>query len=142
METPHNQSSPITNPHTSPQLPTVTAPIIIPSATSDSHTSSIPSKDEHVPTPLTCTHEMTTRSQNQIFKPKLLPTVVIRYPPSAFTTTLCSACTEPTYYTTADKDANWRHAMNAEFDALLKNGTWSLVPFSPSMNVVVSKWVF
>jgi hypothetical protein len=137
-----NQSSPITNPHTSPPLPTVTAPIIIPSATSDSHTASIPSEDERVPTPLTRTHEMTTRSQNQIFKPKLLPTGMIRYPPSAFTTTLCSAATEPTCYIAAAKDANWRHAMNAEFDALLKNGTWSLVPFSPSMNVVGSKWVF
>jgi hypothetical protein len=66
-KTPHNQSSPITNPHTLPQLPTVTAPIIIPPTTSDSHTSSIPSEDERVPTPLTRTHEMTTRSQNQIF---------------------------------------------------------------------------
>jgi len=32
--------------------------------------------------------------------------------------------------------------MNAEFDALLKNGTWSLVPSLPSMNIVGSKWVF
>jgi hypothetical protein len=69
---------------------------------------------------------------------------MIRYPLSAFTTTLCSAATEPkpTCCTTAAKDANWRHAINAEFDALLKNGTWSLVPFSPSVNVVGSKWVF
>ena len=85
---------------------------------------------------------MTTRSQNQIFKPKLLPTGMIRYPPSAFTTTLCSAATEPTCYTTRTKYANWCHAMNAEFDALLKNGTWSSVPLSPLMNVVGSKWVF
>ena len=32
--------------------------------------------------------------------------------------------------------------MNEEFDALLKNGTWSLVNQSPSMNIVSSKWVF
>jgi hypothetical protein len=32
--------------------------------------------------------------------------------------------------------------MNTEFDALLKNGTWSLVPSSPNMNIVGSKWVF
>ena len=32
--------------------------------------------------------------------------------------------------------------MNEEFDAILKNETWNLVPPSPSMNVVGSKWVF
>lgn len=32
--------------------------------------------------------------------------------------------------------------MNDEFDALLRNGTWSLVPAQPSMNMMVSKWVF
>jgi hypothetical protein len=32
--------------------------------------------------------------------------------------------------------------MNTEFDALLKNGTWSLVPSSPNINIVGSKWVF
>jgi hypothetical protein len=32
--------------------------------------------------------------------------------------------------------------MNEEFDALLQNGTWSLVSPSPAMNVVRCKWVF
>jgi len=32
--------------------------------------------------------------------------------------------------------------MNEEFDALLKNGTWSLVSPSPNMNIVGCKWVF
>jgi hypothetical protein len=32
--------------------------------------------------------------------------------------------------------------MNEEFDAFLKNGTWSLVLPSPAMNIVGSKWVF
>jgi hypothetical protein len=32
--------------------------------------------------------------------------------------------------------------MNEEFDALLKNGTWSLVSLSPNMTIVGCKWVF
>ena len=32
--------------------------------------------------------------------------------------------------------------MNVEFDALLRNGTWTLVPPSPTMNIVGCKWVF
>ena len=32
--------------------------------------------------------------------------------------------------------------MNEEFDALLKNGTWSLINPSSSMNIVGSKWVY
>jgi hypothetical protein len=49
---------------------------------------------------------------------------------------------EPTCFTTANKSAKWRQAMKKEFDALLKNETWYIVPPSPSMNVVGSKWVF
>jgi hypothetical protein len=33
-------------------------------------------------------------------------------------------------------------AINEEFDALLKHGTWNLVTLTPSMNIVGSKWIF
>ena len=32
--------------------------------------------------------------------------------------------------------------MNAEFQALIKNETWDLVPYSEDMNIVTNKWVF
>jgi len=50
--------------------------------------------------------------------------------------------TEPTCYTQAIKDPNWHQAMNLEFDALLKNKTWKLVPSIEAENIVGCKWVF
>ena len=39
-------------------------------------------------------------------------------------------------------DPNWRSDMQAEFDALIGNDTWSLVPRPPGVNVVTGKWIF
>uniref|UniRef100_A0A2N9F8M0 Reverse transcriptase Ty1/copia-type domain-containing protein n=1 Tax=Fagus sylvatica TaxID=28930 RepID=A0A2N9F8M0_FAGSY len=49
---------------------------------------------------------------------------------------------EPTCFTMAVKSHEWRHAMNLEFDALLRNHTWTLVPSHPSQNLIGCKWVF
>ena len=49
---------------------------------------------------------------------------------------------EPTCFTTIVKDSNWSAAMNAEFDALLQNQTWVLVPPHTARNVIGYKWVF
>uniref|UniRef100_A0A2N9GZ91 Reverse transcriptase Ty1/copia-type domain-containing protein n=1 Tax=Fagus sylvatica TaxID=28930 RepID=A0A2N9GZ91_FAGSY len=88
---------------------------------------------------------MQTRSKNLIFKPRIPTDGTTRYPlPKALIATTASATSppEPTCFTTASKDPNWRRAMNVEFDALLKNHTWTLVPPSPPQNIVGCKWVF
>jgi hypothetical protein len=86
---------------------------------------------------------MTTRSQNLIVKPYQFTDGKVKYPPpQALTASIATHEDELTCFSPASKHPEWRAAMNAEFDAFLKNGTWSLVPFSSHMNIVGFKWVF
>ena len=91
----------------------------------------------------TSNHPMITRSRNNIFKPKATSDDFVRYPlPTALLTSLHSSGIEPTCYSEAIKSPQWRKAMNAEFDALLRNGTWSLVPPPPQANIVGCRWIY
>ncbi|GKB85023.1 retrovirus-related pol polyprotein from transposon TNT 1-94 [Tanacetum coccineum] len=59
------------------------------------------------------------------------------YNPSAnHATVLSTTITEPTSFTVANNSPEWRQAMKEKYDALMKNGTWSLVPRSSTTNVV------
>ena len=88
------------------------------------------------------THPMATWSKNNITKPKTFTNGTIHYPiPHALLIDgVCSS--EPTCYSSAVKDPKWREAMNLEFDALLKNRTWTLVPSWVARSVIGCKWVF
>ena len=48
----------------------------------------------------------------------------------------------PSFVRAALSDLAWRLAMQAEFDALQANDTWTLVPRPPGVNLVTGKWVF
>jgi len=86
---------------------------------------------------------MITRAKNNISKPKVSFDGSIRYPlPYALFTVTNLDLVEPTCYSSAIKHKKWRHAMNSEFDALLKNDTWQLVPPSAAQNIVGCRWVF
>jgi hypothetical protein len=39
-------------------------------------------------------------------------------------------------------DPYWRAAMEEEYEAMISNGTWELVPRPQGSNVVTGKWVF
>ena len=68
---------------------------------------------------------MITRAKNGIRKSKM------------FLTT-----SEPINVDQALQDERWRDAMTEEFQALMRNGTWSLVPLPNGRKVIGYKWVF
>ncbi|GJW70327.1 retrovirus-related pol polyprotein from transposon TNT 1-94 [Tanacetum coccineum] len=57
-------------------------------------------------------------------------------------TVLPTTITEPTSFIVANNYPEWRQAMKEEYDALMKNGTRSLVPRASNTNVVADKWVY
>ncbi|CAH9146417.1 unnamed protein product [Cuscuta epithymum] len=76
-------------------------------------------------------HHMQTRAKSGIFKPK-----------SIFTLNTVVSAVDPTCFSEAQKHLIWREAMADEFNALISNNTWDLVPFDSSKNVVGSKWIY
>ncbi|GJS94992.1 ribonuclease H-like domain-containing protein [Tanacetum coccineum] len=48
----------------------------------------------------------------------------------------------PRSYHKAFNDVNWHSAMRDEYNALIKNSTWTLVPRPPDVNVVQYMWLF
>ena len=73
-------------------------------------------------------HPMTTRSRNEISKPKTLLTNL--------------SVLEPTTAAEALLDDNWQKAMMKDYNALVNNKTWSLVDFPSGRRHVGCKWIF
>ncbi|GJW97663.1 ribonuclease H-like domain-containing protein [Tanacetum coccineum] len=48
----------------------------------------------------------------------------------------------PKSYTEAFSDPNWKNAMCDEYNALIKNNTWSLAPRPTNANIVRCMWLF
>jgi Reverse transcriptase (RNA-dependent DNA polymerase) len=48
----------------------------------------------------------------------------------------------PSSVRTALADPHWRRVMEEEYEALMANHTWDLVPRPPGANVVTGKWIF
>ena len=76
-------------------------------------------------------HSMITRAKNNIVKPSTQLTMLA--------TTPTEPITELTCVSQALKDPRWHQAMSEEFDALLHNGTWDLVPRTVDQNRVGCK---
>jgi len=86
---------------------------------------------------------MITRSQTQSLKLKTPYVGIARYPlPHCFLTNHVFSDTEPSCFSEATKHCHWRDAMDIEFNTLITNGTWDLVPPTQGTSIVGSKWVF
>ena len=79
---------------------------------------------------------MITRSTNGISKTKAFPVL------QAFTAKINYSKLEPPSFKIAVQHPQWCKAMDEEFEALQRQGTWVLVPSHPSQNVMGCKWVF
>jgi hypothetical protein len=76
-----------------------------------------------------------THLQAGIRKPKIFSDGTVRY-------SNLVVSEEPSSVAAALADPNWKNAMELEFDALLRNKTWHLVPPAPDRNLIDCKWVF
>ncbi|KAH9745091.1 retrovirus-related pol polyprotein from transposon RE1 [Citrus sinensis] len=73
-------------------------------------------------------HPMITRGKAGIFKPKVYTAVLLHK--------------EPDTVQEAINDERWFQSMKAKYDALMSNGTWTLVPRTEHHKLVGNKWVF
>lgn len=92
-----------------------------------SHVSKLPNHTE------SRTHNIVTRSMNNIYKPKKL-FLVTKHP--------IPLSLEPTNVNQALPDPRWCDAKSSELTALMHHGTWQLVLPPQGCNIIGCKWIF
>jgi hypothetical protein len=93
-----------------------------------------PSENDETPSPPSPLG-VGTRLEKGIRNPKQYTDGTVRYG-------MLSAIGEPQNLTDALSDANWRQAMEEEYNALIQNKTWHLVPPVSNKNLIDCKWVY
>ncbi|KAK1662393.1 hypothetical protein QYE76_050552 [Lolium multiflorum] len=83
-----------------------------------------------------------TRSQTGVFRPKERTDGTVAWIAACVADATADPTAEPRHFQAALGIPHWRAAMEQEFQALLKNDTWRLVPPVSGVNVIDSKWVF
>lgn len=117
-----DQPSPSTNQQSAPPTSPVNPPTTIP-------TNSPP------PIPPPPTRTITTRSMTGITKPRKLFNLSISHSNHPISPL-------PKNHKIALSDPNWTSAMKSEFDALIRNKTWDLVPRPCDANLIRCMWIF
>ncbi|GKD30348.1 ribonuclease H-like domain-containing protein [Tanacetum coccineum] len=138
--------TPTTPPSSGAQQTTPTTPSPTPTAqeqpsitTSHSLTSTSPFHAAHSPIPATTSTQQPPTRTHPMFTYAQVGTVK---PNSHFNFHMSHISPLPKSPSIALSDPNWRAAMYAEYNALVKNSTWMLVLKPPNANVVRSMWLF
>jgi hypothetical protein len=74
-----------------------------------------------------------THGQRGIKTPKVYTDGTVRYG-------LLTSTGEPRNFSEAFSNQTWKNAMTEEYDALMANNTWHLVPSTPNKNLIDCKW--
>jgi hypothetical protein len=77
----------------------------------------------------------TTHASRGIAKPKEYKDGTVRW-------CLSTSTEEPASLDDALTNTNWKEAMDVEYDALMENRTWELVPPRHGSNVVDCRWIY
>jgi hypothetical protein len=101
----------------------------------DQHMAGVRSSVADLPPPLLQEQRPRTRLQQGIRKPKKYTDDTIWY-------VLFTSTREPSKLLEALGDDRWCKAMQEEYDALIENKTWHLVPPDSTKNLIDCKWVY
>ncbi|KAL5854769.1 hypothetical protein ACOSQ4_004571 [Xanthoceras sorbifolium] len=128
---------PVHYPQSSSHLQPVTAPVSF----SQLQLSVISAPLSHIAASTSSFYPMITRSKSGIYKPKSYLSSASSLPLSA-TTTIDTVVDVPASVQAVLADPKWNATMQSEFDALKRNKTGSLVPYSQDQTVIGCKWIF
>ncbi|KAJ0511512.1 putative RNA-directed DNA polymerase [Helianthus annuus] len=129
----HSSSTPHSPPPSSPSSILGPHPSTQPNSPPLAPTASPPVHQPNPPLRLPI-HPMQTRSQSGIFKPRVLF--------SLHTETISSMSPLPKSHLSALNDPNWKKPVLDEYEALLANNTWELVPRPAGAPVIRCMWLF
>ncbi|GJT02374.1 ribonuclease H-like domain-containing protein [Tanacetum coccineum] len=130
----HSVTQPSAHPDTPPYYNTSQSTTQFTTQPNFAHTTPTSATTHTIPNPPTRTHPMVTRSQVGTVKPN--PHF---HGHTSHTSPISLIPKSPSI---ALSDPNWQDAMYDEYNALIKNSTWVLVPKPPNVNVVQSMWLF
>ncbi|KAK1696800.1 hypothetical protein QYE76_013497 [Lolium multiflorum] len=113
-----------------------------PSPPPASSPSATPDASPSVTLPAPVVHRPHTRSKSGIVRPRERTDGTVAWLAACLAQATADPTAEPRHYTAAMQIPHWRSAMELEYQALLKNDTWNLVPPKPGVNIIDCKWVF
>ncbi|GJW54145.1 ribonuclease H-like domain-containing protein [Tanacetum coccineum] len=131
----------------SPNVPFMPQSLIIHTVAS-AHSPTTAETTQHTPAHVTSQSTSDQSAPNITLNPTSVYSMVTRFrvgfnkPTQHLNFHVSSVSPLPKTYRDAFYDSNWQNAMRDEYDALIKNSTWTLLPRPPDANVVCRMWLF